>query len=182
VVLCAASNSHGWPLYGALAALWVRSRPVQSIQPIARVISLTASVALASIFVIGGFGFHSRSMTLAGYPILGALFASILLQALVPHSWAFHLGNVRVLRFFGKYSYGLYVYHALFFPGLARFMPALQRECHSLILGGLLYVSLVFVGSIIAAVASYQLYEKHWLALKRYFEYKEPVSVETHAG
>ena len=169
-------------LYGALAAVWVRSRPVESIQPIARRISLAAGVALAGIFAVGGFNFHSRSMTLAGYPILAALFASVLLQALVPHSWAFRLGNVRILRFFGKYSYGLYVYHALFFPGLSRLMPVLQRECHSLILGGLLYVSLVFVGSVVAAVASYQLYEKHWLALKRYFAYKEPASVETHAA
>ena len=167
-------------LYGALAALWVRSRSAESIQPIARRMSLAAGVALAGIIFIGGFNFHSRSMTIAGYPILAALFASVLLQALVPHSWAFRLGNVRILRFFGKYSYGLYVYHALFFPGLGRFMPVLQRECHSIILGGLLYVSLVFVGSVVAAVASYQLYEKHWLALKRYFEYKEPASAEAH--
>ncbi|MEO6982866.1 MAG: acyltransferase [Edaphobacter sp.] len=162
-------------LYGALAALWIRSRPLQSIQPIARGISLASGVALAGVYAVGGFDFHSRSMTVAGYPVLAALFASILLQALAPHSWASSVGNVRILRFFGKYSYGLYVYHLLFHPGLSRLQPVLQRELHSVVMGGLLFVSLQFVGSIVVAVVSYNLYEKRWLALKRYFEYKEPV-------
>lgn len=168
-------------LYGALAALWIRSRPLQSIQPLARRISLGAGVGLACIFAFAGSDFHSRSMTLAGYPILAALFASVLLQALAPHSWASRLGNVRILRFFGKYSYGLYVYHVLFWPASAKLMPILQRKTHSLAIGGLLYVFLALASSVAAAVISYHLYEKRWLAMKRFFEYKEPASVDVQS-
>jgi len=161
-------------LYGALAALWVRARPLQSIQPTARRIGLAAAAAIAIVYATSGFDFHSRPMDLAGYPVLAALFASVLLQALAPGSWASRLGSLRPLRFLGKYSYGLYIYHLLFTPALGRYQGVLQRKLHSVLLGGLLYDLLIFAGSIAVAFASYHLYEKRWLVLKRAYEYRKP--------
>jgi len=161
-------------LYGALAALWVRARPLLSIQPLARRISLVAVGAMAIIFAVNGFDFHTISMDTVGYPVLAALFTSVLVQALNPGSWASRLGSLRPLRFFGKYSYGLYVYHILFLPGLAPCQHELQNWLHSVLWGGLLFDMLMLAGTTALAVLSYHVYEKRWLSLKRFFEYKEP--------
>ena len=119
-------------------------------------------------------------MILAGFPALGVLFAAVLLQALEPGTWASRLGRLRVMRFFGKYSYGLYVFHILFSPGLSRFQPMLQREMHSVVFGALTYVGLILLGTCVLAVLSYQLFERHWLRLKRRFAYGpgEPASTD----
>ena len=171
-------------LCGALAAVWVRSQPVAVIQPMARRISLGAAGLVAGVYAVAGFNFYSRLMVLVGFPALGVLFAAVLLQALEPGTWASGLGRVPVLRFFGKYSYGLYVFHILFSPALSRFQPMLQRGLHSVVLGGLAYIGLTFVGTCVLAVLSYQLYEKHWLRLKRYFAYgrTEPASADAVAA
>ncbi len=159
-------------LYGALAALWIRSRPLEAIHRSARRISLVAGAVMVLIYLLVGFDFYSRTMILVGFPALAILFASVLLQALVPGSWASRLGDLRVLRFFGKYSYGMYVFHILFAPGLSVYQKVLQRVLHSTLIGGLAYDVATLAGTCIVAVLSYQLYEKHWLRLKRRFEYR----------
>jgi peptidoglycan/LPS O-acetylase OafA/YrhL len=76
------------------------------------------------------------------------------------------------LRFFGKYSYGLYVYHGI----LTRYLYDTHTEDR---LEGLLgdrslaiaaKTAIGVIVSLLVAVASYQLFEKRFLALKRFFE------------
>ncbi len=168
-------------LCGALAAVAVRSFGVAALQPAARRICVGAGAALAAIYWVAGYNFYSRLMVLAGFPVLGVLFATMLLQALAPGTWAARLGRLRVLRFFGKYSYGLYVFHILFSPGLSRFQPMLQRQMHSVVLGALVYIGLTFAGTCGVAVLSYQFYEKHWLRLKGRFAYARAEAASTAA-
>jgi peptidoglycan/LPS O-acetylase OafA/YrhL len=76
------------------------------------------------------------------------------------------------LRFLGKYSYGLYVYHALLYwafeehgvPG--RLLAMVGHPAPALVLN----FALGLVLSLLVAVLSYELIEKRFLALKRYFE------------
>jgi peptidoglycan/LPS O-acetylase OafA/YrhL len=83
------------------------------------------------------------------------------------------------LRFFGKYSYGLYVYHGLltwFLHDLAaeeRLDAALGSHWHSFTM--LVHASIGVGLSTAVAVASYHGLEKPFLSLKRYFEV-EPVA------
>jgi peptidoglycan/LPS O-acetylase OafA/YrhL len=77
-----------------------------------------------------------------------------------------------LLRFFGKYSYGLYVYHGIFTwylleAGADVRLDALL-ENHALAIAA--RVALGVGVSLGAAVLSYQLLEKRFLALKQYFE------------
>lgn len=59
----------------------------------------------------------------------------------------------------------------------AGLMRWLQAHLHSQALGGIAYVIVSFVAVTAAAVASYELYEKHFLKLKRRFSYSaEPVA------
>jgi peptidoglycan/LPS O-acetylase OafA/YrhL len=169
-------------LYGALAAVAVRSWSVTAIQPIARRMCVAAAAALVGIYAVAGFNFYSRLMILAGFPVLGILFATTLLQALEPRTWASRLGGLRALRFFGKYSYGLYVFHILFSPVLSRFQPMLQRATHSVVLGALVYIGLTFAGTCVMAVLSYQLYESRWLRLKGRFAYARTESAAAVAA
>jgi peptidoglycan/LPS O-acetylase OafA/YrhL len=81
----------------------------------------------------------------------------------------------RLLRFFGKYSYGLYVYHGLFTWYL---LEVHAEERLDALLGSHALAMAVRAGigvtvSLLVALASYQLLEKHFLALKRYFEVQD---------
>src|SRR5262249_5684234 len=77
-----------------------------------------------------------------------------------------------LLRFFGKYSYGLYVYHGLltwYFVEIgldARLEPLLRN--HSLVIAARPALGVAL--SLVIALLSYHLLEKRFLALKRHFE------------
>ena len=87
------------------------------------------------------------------------------------------------LRFFGKYSYGIYVFHysingflmqplRLFFNNHTH-SKAISVLAGALIIGGL---------SVLAALLSYYLFEVHFLRLKKYFSYKRPAASPVLAG
>jgi peptidoglycan/LPS O-acetylase OafA/YrhL len=75
-------------------------------------------------------------------------------------------------RFFGKYSYGLYVFHysvqAMLSSPVRYFV---DEHFHSKALGVIAGAAVVLAGSIAVAVLSYHFYEAPFLRLKRYFSY-----------
>lgn len=80
--------------------------------------------------------------------------------------------SLRTLRWFGKYSYGLYVLHLIFLPFLSRVSrDALFSVFHSKAIAVAGTALFVLALSSLAAWLSFQLYEKHFLRLKRYFDY-----------
>ncbi len=74
----------------------------------------------------------------------------------------------RFLRFFGKYSYGLYVFHWLLIPTFRHLSPPelLISRLGSPLLGQLAFIALATGSSVVAAMLSWHLYEKHFLGLK----------------
>jgi peptidoglycan/LPS O-acetylase OafA/YrhL len=113
-------------------------------------------------------------MKIAGHTLLAALFAAVLVLGLTASDQTV-CGRIcasRTLCFFGRYSYGLYVFHhPILFFNLAGF---LFLDHVPLVYGSLLLRKLVFVASamtlsIIMALISWHLYEKHCLKLKRLF-------------
>ena len=86
----------------------------------------------------------------------------------------------RLLRFFGKYSYGLYVYHGLFTWYLLEVQANERLDRWFGGHHGLTLVARVVLGvgvSGVVAVLSYELMEKKFLGLKRYFESRAPQDV-----
>jgi peptidoglycan/LPS O-acetylase OafA/YrhL len=89
----------------------------------------------------------------------------------------------RALRFFGKYSYGLYVYHGVL---TWYFLEVGEEGRLDVLLGNhaLAIAARAALGvavSLLVAVLSYQLFEKRFLALKRLFETEEPLAAPPSA-
>lgn len=80
-----------------------------------------------------------------------------------------------VLTDFGKYSYGIYVYHVPML-GLCDYFVygILPRALVVNLWFSVLYFAFLFVSSFFIAKVSYECFERRFLALKRYFE---PISV-----
>jgi len=77
------------------------------------------------------------------------------------------------LTFFGKYSYGLYVFHYALRPAFRWLLPAgeLSALLGSRLLGVMAHAALAVALSVAAAWLSWHLFEKHFLKLKRRFAY-----------
>jgi peptidoglycan/LPS O-acetylase OafA/YrhL len=133
---------------------------------------------LAVRFVDEDFFFWSKNMATYGYTLIVILFGSMLVFAMRGERSG-GLSRVLSSRFMtlcGRYSYALYMVHVpvaglllpLTFRALEKFRPVIGYE------GTFLTFAVAsFVVSWSLAVASWYLFEKHVLALKRYFTYSE---------
>jgi peptidoglycan/LPS O-acetylase OafA/YrhL len=164
-------------LCGAATAILIRrGTPEQAIRRL-RFPAWAAAAGIAAIILRDhGLEFHSVISSVLAFPCLGILFSCLLLVSLRPGSWASRIGNTHWLRFFGRYSYGMYIFHTLISSG--GLMRWLQSHTHSLAVGGILYVVTIFLATMIVSVLSYELYERRFLQLKRRFEYSPEMGVE----
>lgn len=157
-------------LCGAAAAVLFRTHSVEEALSKLRWPASIAAAGLAAILIHDRrLEFHAWLSSIIVFPCLAISFAWLLLLALKGGSWAYAVGSNSGLRFFGRYSYGMYVYHRLL--NSSRLMSWLQLHLHSQALGGVVYVLVIFVGATVTAVLSYEFYEKHFLKLKRRFSY-----------
>jgi peptidoglycan/LPS O-acetylase OafA/YrhL len=163
-------------LCGAAAAVLFRTHTVEEALHRLRWPFWIALIGLGAVLIHDRrFEFHSILSTIVVFPCLAVAFAWLLLLALKSGSWAHAVGSKPWLRFFGRYSYGMYIYHRLVdTTGLMRW---LQMRLHSQALGGIAYVIVIFVAVTVTAVMSYELYEKHFLKLKRWFSYSAEPAV-----
>lgn len=78
------------------------------------------------------------------------------------------LGHSRLLRFFGKYSYAMYVFQNLLIPLAACIItaPWLATKLGSPVLGQFTYCAIMFAATTGVALMSWQAFEKHFLKLK----------------
>ena len=113
--------------------------------------------------------FHSPAMETAGFTVLPFMFAGLLLKCFVPGSWELRFFSLPFLRFMGRYSYGIYVYHILFWPLMVQGLHWLQAHLHSRIVAGLVYLLLWSLSTIAVAVLSYRYFESPFLRLKERF-------------
>jgi peptidoglycan/LPS O-acetylase OafA/YrhL len=156
-------------------------------------------LATGALFVLGVFatrGYPRASFLdqTFGYTILALSFAALVLLAVLDHGHGHGHGHGRgrgwigatftngVLRSFGKYSYAIYLFHQplnqmVGEPLLHRLLPdgtGLPAGCA--------YMASVTAASYVLALVSYHGYEKHFLALKRYFVPGRRPSLSATAG
>jgi peptidoglycan/LPS O-acetylase OafA/YrhL len=94
----------------------------------------------------------------------------------------FRLFNLRPLRILGKYSYGFYVYHLVWAGSWRHFAALLTDWLHSRVLGGILMNVVNFSVTFIVAKLSYDLFESHFLRLKKNFKYDSELRMHKHAS
>jgi peptidoglycan/LPS O-acetylase OafA/YrhL len=143
-----------WLFFGSVAALVLHS--------------LLGSAA-AVLFPISTL---SQAAFFTSLDILWALLSAGLIAWALSPSIAARFFEGKTVRFFGKYSYGLYVIHLIVFSAsrtrLREWIAQMTTNKVIIVIGsGLLALGI----SILLAYASFNLYEKRFLRLKRFFHY-----------
>jgi peptidoglycan/LPS O-acetylase OafA/YrhL len=145
-----------------------------------RVFALFATALLATFLINHGLDWQGKLfMPTAGFTLIGLGCGSLIAMALRPHSATQRLFSTPLLRFFGRYSYGLYVFHYSIEGALSRplrvFLGSHLRSKGLAVLGDALVVGGL---SVLAALLSYHLFEVQFLRLKRFFGYSRAASAQ----
>lgn len=135
----------------------------------ARVLLIATTVLLIPLSIQ-----HARLLTLVDS--LWVIECAALLVVVVtaaPTTLLGRCGASCILHWLGKYSYGLYVFANLLIPLLAPVITAggLAELLGSPYAGQLVYLVVMSAVTCGAALASWHLFEKHCLKLKKYFEH-----------
>jgi peptidoglycan/LPS O-acetylase OafA/YrhL len=161
-------------LFGCTLALLLRTQYRQRVLDLAPRIFAICFVCLLAMAASdhGLLYFNSAIQQTIGASLLGIGSSALIAMALLPKSRTARLFDLPILRFFGKYSYGLYVYHytlsTIFTMPLRE---VILKHTHSKaisVVGGALIVAGI---SMLVALLSYHLYEVQFLKLKRFFGY-----------
>jgi peptidoglycan/LPS O-acetylase OafA/YrhL len=113
-----------------------------------------------------------------GFSLIGISGASLIAMSLRPGSSTKRLFNNPILRFFGKYSYGLYVFHYPLHCLLTRPVRVfIDAHLHAKVLGVIVAAIAVGTASILVALLSYHFFESPFLNLKKHFSYRKSAAV-----
>ena len=146
-------------------------------------LAAAGAVFVAGLLVTRGYARTSFVGQTVGYTILAIAFAALVLAAVLDDERG--RGRIgaalqnRVLRSFGKYSYAIYLFHQPLNQLIGEpVLHALEPDGAGTA-AGLAYMAVVTAASYVLALASYHGYEKHFLALKRYFPSVRPGAART---
>jgi peptidoglycan/LPS O-acetylase OafA/YrhL len=151
-----------------------------------------AGVLLVLVVVRGGLSPVDRAVAVFGFTPIAVLGAALVLMAIAapPGSATERLLTTAPLRFFGRYSYAMYVFHPLVAFTLVATHGGdfLRTTGGSQAFGSVLFATAATAITVAAAWLSWYLWERHFLLLKRFFPYRpetsrgrDPLAV-AHAG
>jgi peptidoglycan/LPS O-acetylase OafA/YrhL len=150
---------------GAALAILVRSDLRKRCERLAFPLFAASVAGMVLICAIRHTDEHGdRLICTLGFTVIAVAYGSLLLLSLGPLSGFFSLP---VLRIFGKYSYGMYLYHFPLTAVFERLKPFVARFP----LGALAYVAVCLVANLAIAALSFHLFEQPLLKLKKRFEY-----------
>jgi peptidoglycan/LPS O-acetylase OafA/YrhL len=161
-------------LFGCcLCALLRTSARKRALELAPRVFAISAAILLGAGFYYRGLVWQTNFfIPTFGFTIVAISCAALVAMALRPGSKTQCLFGNKTLRFFGKYSYGLYVYHYSLDVMLTHHIRlAVDTHFHSKVLGVIAGALAVLAATVPIAVLSYHFFEAPFLRLKRYFSY-----------
>jgi peptidoglycan/LPS O-acetylase OafA/YrhL len=160
-------------LYGCCLCAALRTSARQRILSLApRVFAIGVAILFCAAILHHGLDWENNFFVpTLGFSIIGITCAALIAMTLRPASTAQHIFENSTMRFFGKYSYGIYVFHysvMVISPPIRQFV---DDRFHSKVLGVIIAAGAVLVATILIALLSYHFYEAPFLKLKRYFSY-----------
>jgi peptidoglycan/LPS O-acetylase OafA/YrhL len=192
VYACTPFRMDGLAMGSMIALVLCEENGLASLRKFGSIFLPIFSVLWAAMFfgqhgTFGQFGFLQQTI---GYSVTSVLFASLLMVTLTRKAWAGAFSN-SVLRWFGKYSYAMYIVHFMVLHYLATLFrlgdPAHfsviddvllkgrtilpGREWVAPVLDGACFAILSVGITLIGGVASWRLIELPFLHLKRFFPY-----------
>jgi len=160
---------------GATLALLIETHLRDRVLRAAGPILLLSVLAIAAIFFTGrGLHFTGTITFSIQFTLLALASTALIGLCLDPGSRFTRMLSLRPLRFFGKYSYGLYIYHSVLpmflLPPLLRVLAPLAVHGHTMVVH-LLTVFTELAAATVVSVLSYRYFESPFLRLKKHFEY-----------
>jgi peptidoglycan/LPS O-acetylase OafA/YrhL len=175
-----------WPTFhkidglaiGSAIAIALRAPQLHRFIPTGRIFTVWLFILSAACLTIMWLPrrLHFPIVGVFAETLLVLFFGAVLLYVLRARSSATSYTFITsgALIAFGKYSYGLYVIHGILRPWFATTFDMTQLPQHSILpfCYLLAYYAITIGISFLLAYLSFHLYEKHWLSLKRFFEYR----------
>ncbi|MGQ0739288.1 MAG: acyltransferase family protein [Bacteroidota bacterium] len=154
---------------GAMVALLQRINPEFLKKNTAFIVLLMAAVNFGFYFINNRQGFTLPYLAFAGYTTFAVLFGILVYEAVTGESKIIQLLlNNRPLKFFGRISYGLYVYHwpvyILLFDYTRNWITGRDLVSHRI--AELCTGMFVTIIAVLISVVSYRWFEKPFLKLK----------------
>lgn len=162
---------------GALVAWLSRSGSfaTQKLLAISRWLAIPLTAAVLTLWVFGLLREQRLTSMTIGVPLVSGLFATLLIFS--GNGVGTEFFESRLLQFFGRYSYCIYLVHLPIRALLRDAVFGRTRFDHlsgAAVAWQLLFYVVATLAVIPVAVLSWNLLEKRFLALKRFFEYAPP--------
>ena len=142
---------------GALCAVLVRTYDLAVVARAARwMIAIGGLVVLGVLARVHHLDAEDRLVQIVGMSALAVLFGGVVVRGALGVRWLAHPALTTV----GKYSYGIYVFHALLFPLYVWIIP------NDTVAGSMALTVFMFVATFAIAAASWHLFERRFLVLK----------------
>lgn len=167
-------------LIGAAIAMMVRDPRFDlrgNIQHV-RAAGLIAALAFLWMGHQSGFSFKMDPVKTWGFSYVAVAAGAAVLLAKTEGTWTNQLCATRLLRFFGKYSYGIYLFHFAPAQQFLRFLTWLHHSIHQQGLASIIGFLVILAVVTSAAMLSFHLIEKPFLQLKKRFE-QQSAATET---
>lgn len=166
---------------GGILALLLRGPNADNWQRRCRPAFVIFAALTLGIFIFSP-AYDSPWLMTIGFTFAALASAGLIGCTLRSGSPAFRFFYLRPLRSLGKYSYGFYIFHAIFEWAWIQFFILIHSRFHlSLAMTGIISLTINFFLTFLAAKMSYDFFEIKFLRFKRHFEYDSELAEHKHA-
>lgn len=167
---------------GGLIAVAMRAPSKILIERLAAPVFLACSLCAVSVFVLRRTVDHSDALiSTVGFTFIAVGYGALLVLSIRQGSWLEWIFSLAVLRIFGKYSYGIYLFHFPLSEFLSPRREAFISTTHSFVIGSITFMVFCLLVNLLVAVLSFHLIESPIIGLKKHFEYEKDIKPDNHA-